>query len=480
MKKTGNTKKKLFHHQNFFFILKSGFWFLTGVVIAIFFLTSFGFLLFRYFYGNTIYPGVTILNNNFGGKSQQAVTTYFEKRNRKIGTTTFTFTKDALTATVSAKELQLGFDSRYLAKKAYDAGRSRYTFANLVFIFHAYINGYNITPVYSYKKTQLFTALDPLIKKETVPPLDAQFIFDNGKVTAFTLSKDGQAVDTAAIEANIKNKIPYITLIDTPQIIRIAVPVKVIKPKIASENVNNLGIKELIGTGTSFFQHSIPERIYNVELGASRVTGILVAPGEVFSFDNAVGDISALTGYKQAYVIQNGKTVLGDGGGICQVSTTLFRALLNAGLPIVERHAHAYRVGYYEEQAPPGIDATIFVPSIDLKFKNDTGHSILLQSIVDPNTLQLTYNLYGTRDGRRVAMTTPVVTGVTPPPPDLYQDDPTLPTGVVKQTDFAAWGAHVSFSRTVMKDNKIYLSDTFNTDYRPWQAIYLRGTGPGK
>ena len=237
-----------------------------------------------------------------------------------------------------------------------------------------------------------------------------------------------------------------------------------------------MGIKELIGVGHSLFYHSIQSRIFNINLAASRLNGVLVAPDEVFSFDKALGDVSAFTGYQQAYVIQNGRTVLGDGGGVCQVSTTFFRALLNAGLQIVERHAHAYRVGYYEQDSPPGIDATIFVPSVDLKFKNDTGHYILIQSQVDLDNLALTFELYGTKDGRQVTMTTPVVTSQTPPPPDLYQDDPTLPKGEIKQTDFTAWGANVYFTRTVTKNGKVIIYDKFVSNYQPWQAVYLRGT----
>jgi vancomycin resistance protein YoaR len=168
---------------------------------------------------------------------------------------------------------------------------------------------------------------------------------------------------------------------------------------------------------------------------------------------------------------------LGDGGGVCQVSTTFFRALLSAGLPIVERHAHAYRVGYYEENGyPPGIDATVFVPSVDLKFLNDTGHYILVQSKIDLDNLYLEFDLYGTSDGRTVSMTTPVVTNQVAPPPDLYQDDPTLPAGQIKQTDFAAWGADVSFTRTVTRNGKVIISDKYISNYQPWQAIYLRGT----
>jgi vancomycin resistance protein YoaR len=249
-----------------------------------------------------------------------------------------------------------------------------------------------------------------------------------------------------------------------------------LKPKISTDKVNNLGIRELIGTGTSLFQHSIPGRIYNVTLASSRLNGILVAPGEVFSFNNALGDVSAFTGYKQAYVIQNGRTVLGDGGGVCQVSTTLFRSVLNAGLPVIERTAHAYRVGYYEEDSSPGLDATVFSPSPDLKFKNDTKNYILIQTVVDPDTLRLTFYLYGTKDGRQVTISTPAVSNQTPPPPDLYQDDPTLPVGEIKQVDFSAWGANVYFTRQVVKNGKTIISETFNSNYRPWQAIYLRGT----
>jgi vancomycin resistance protein YoaR len=207
------------------------------------------------------------------------------------------------------------------------------------------------------------------------------------------------------------------------------------------------------------------------------LNGIIIKPGEVFSFDQAVGDISSLSGYKQAYVIENGKTVLGDGGGVCQVSTTLFRAALNAGLPIVERHQHAYRVGYYEEDSGPGIDAAIYSPTVDLKFKNDTGHALLIQTYLDFNAQRLTFALFGTKDAnRQVAITTPVVLSQTPAPPPLYQDDPTLPKGQIKQVDFSADGADVYFTRTVTENGKVSIYDKFASEYKPWQAVYLRGT----
>jgi len=236
-----------------------------------------------------------------------------------------------------------------------------------------------------------------------------------------------------------------------------------------------LGIKELLGEGESWFHHSIPGRVYNINLSASKIHGTLVAPGEVFSFVKTVGNIDAAHGYQPSYVIQNGRTVLGDGGGVCQTSTTLFRAVLASGLDIIERNAHAYRVSYYEENYDVGVDATIFSPTVDFKFKNDTENYILIQKNIDLANYYLNFKIFGTSDGRKATISKSKIWSQTPPPPDLYQDDPTLAPGVIKQVDWKAWGAKVSFDWKVEKDGQILHQQTFYSNYRPWQAVYLRG-----
>jgi len=208
----------------------------------------------------------------------------------------------------------------------------------------------------------------------------------------------------------------------------------------------------------------------------SKFKGILVPPNEEVSFNNILGDVSSLTGYKAAYVIKDGKTVLGDGGGVCQVSTTLFRALLDAGLPITERRAHAYRVGYYEQGFPPGLDATVYYPTTDLKFKNDTPAYILIQPTINLTDLSLVFEIYGTDDGRVATTTKPVITSQTAPPPDLYVDDPTLPLGTIKQIEHKAWGAKVIFDYKVTRGEETLIDQKFVSNYRAWQAVYLRGT----
>lgn len=453
-----------------------GFWFSVGAFIAVFLISSFSYIAFQKFYAHKVYPGVKINGIDFGKKPETDVKNYFLQENTDMSDVTFIFNFDSNTASVSAKEIDFGYDENLLTAQAMSIGRSKNFLSNLSIILQAYTTGIELSPAYRYSEEKLDEKLKPITDKINEESIEALFTFENGRVTEFRPSKDGRQINGDELNQQILSKARLILNYTSQKIVIIPIPVKTIKPNLTTDKVNKMGIQELIGSGTSLFQHSIESRIYNVKLAASRLNGILVAPGETFSFAKAIGDISSFTGYKQAYVIQNGKTVLGDGGGVCQVSTTLFRAALNAGLPIEERNAHAYRVGYYEQDSPPGIDATVYVPSVDLKFKNDTGHHVLIQTLVDPTELRLTFMLYGTKDGRISVLSTPVISSQTPAPEPKYEDDPTLPKGQVKQVDFAAAGAKVFFTRTVTKNGKVMISETFNSNYRPWQAVYLRGT----
>lgn len=299
---------------------------------------------------------------------------------------------------------------------------------------------------------------------------DAVFVFENGRVQEFQPEVVGVKLDKNALQRDLGGALLK------PKDRVVEIPVLLEQPEIKAGDINNMGIKELIGVGTSSFSHSIPGRVFNVNLAASRVNGVVVPPGEEFSFNKAVGQISRTTGYQTAYIISEGKTVLGDGGGVCQVSTTVFRAALNAGFPITERKAHAYRVGYYEQDSDPGIDATIFSPSTDFKFLNDTGHHILIQTKVDTKNLKMRVEIYGTSDGRVSTVGKPVISGQSPAPATVYVDDPTLPAGTTKQIDWSAPGAKVSFDYKVEKGGEVLFEKTFFSNYQPWRAVFLRGT----
>ena len=326
-----------------------------------------------------------------------------------------------------------------------------------------------------YKSASVQAWVEELATTINRIPQNAFFRFEGeGKVEEFRPPKPGiKVINDELIKTLL---VEFGKLEESAQNVEVVVPTSNTQPAITLADVNKLGIKELVGRGTSDFSGSIPNRIFNVGLAAGAMNGILVAPDEVFSFVKYIGDISASTGYKPAYVIKEGRTVLGDGGGVCQVSTTLFRAVLDAGLPIVERTAHAYRVHYYENDKQPGFDATVFSPTVDFKFKNDTGNYLLIQTIFDAEKNSLIFELYGTRDGRVVSLSKARVWDVSPPPPDLYQDDPTLNKGVVRQIDWSAWGAKSAFDWKVTRGTEVLQERTFYSNYRPWQAVYLRGT----
>ena len=457
-------------------LLKIGFLFFLGGFLALFFITSSAFVIFEKIYSDKVYPGVIVNGINFGGKSEEEVEKFFFEKNEEIKNITFEFLHEKRpVATVSGEFLDFGYNEKLLASQALSIGRTNNIFSNIYLISRAYLTGLPLPASYKYSGEKLKIQMADFLKETEKEPVDALFKFENGRVSAFRPSEEGRFVDFEKLNEDINSKSEKI-LQQKPKKIAFTIPIKVLKPAITTESVNDFGIKELLAEGRSLFARSIPSRVFNITLSASRINGVLVPPGQVFSFNKALGDVSSFTGYQQAYVIKEGKTVLGDGGGVCQVSTTFFRALLLAGLPIVERNQHSYRVGYYEQDSPPGFDATIYVPSVDLKFKNDTGSHILIQTSVDPSTSSITFSLYGTKDGRQVNISNPTITNQTSPPSPLYQDDPTLPKGQIKQVDFEAWGAKVAFTRSVTKGGETIIYDKFVPNYQPWQAVYLRGT----
>lgn len=306
-------------------------------------------------------------------------------------------------------------------------------------------------------------------------PIDAIFKFEDGQVLEFKPAQNGIIVNSNNLSNEIVTSFNNLEK-STEKQEKLTPSFQAIEPKIKNSDVNDLGIKELLGSGTSTFWHSSATRNINIAKGSSIVNRILIAPGETFSFIKSLGGVTLEAGYKQAYIIRQGKTELDVGGGVCQVSTTLFRAMLNAGLNITERKNHAYRVSYYEEDSKPGFDATVFIPSPDLKFINDTNHHVLIQSVLDMDNRRLTYEIYGTSDGRKVSITNYRQWDSTPAPPDVWIDDPTLPVGKVVKDEQAIRGLKTAFDWTVTDQNgNIIHQKTFQSNFAAWAAVYRRG-----
>ena len=358
--------------------------------------------------------------------------------------------ENVIEATLSGTQLKIERDITTKVDQALLIGRSPHIpsriFQQLNGVFG--VMKYTFETKLRYDKTAINEYIAVAEQTYNYPAQNALFHFENGRVTQFKAHANGNKILSDKLREDIDTEIQKITENNTK--IKVVQMSKVIDPDITIAQANDLGISELIGEGVSDYSHSIETRIHNVLLAASKFNGVIVPKDAIFSFNNVIGDISASTGYQAAYVIKDGKTVLGDGGGVCQVSTTLFRAALDTGLPIIDRTAHAYRVSYYENGSEPGFDATIYSPSVDFKFKNNTPGAILIETEADTANNILVFKMYGTPDGRDVQISPVTIWDVAPPPEPTYEDDPTLPNGQVKQIDYAAWGAKAKFDYKVV------------------------------
>jgi vancomycin resistance protein YoaR len=256
-----------------------------------------------------------------------------------------------------------------------------------------------------------------------------------------------------------------------------------IAPEVGDDaTAEDLGITELVSDYTSYFYGSSASRIHNITTAASRFHGLLVPPGGVFSMAEALGDVSLDNGYAEALIILGDRTIQGVGGGVCQVSTTLFRNVFFGGYPIIERHPHAYRVSYYEQTANggydeslAGLDATVFVPLVDFKFQNDTPNWLLMETY--PSNTSLTWKFYSTSDGRQVDWDTTGLENIEEAPKPVYEENEELAKGEIKQVDWEVEGADVSVTRTVTRDGEVLYEDSIATQYIPWRAVYQYGPG---
>ncbi|MDD5725815.1 MAG: VanW family protein [Patescibacteria group bacterium] len=289
----------------------------------------------------------------------------------------------------------------------------------------------------------------------------------DGKIVTFTASTVGKKINIDKTLGPVLNSWPPSSTF--PLIVEEE------RGAITGNDLDQFGVKELIGVGVSNFGNSPPNRIRNIKKAVyERVNGTLIAPDEEFSMLKTLGPVDGAHGWLPELVIKGDKTMPEFGGGLCQIGTTMFRAALATGLPVTERRNHSYRVSYYE---PAGTDATIYEPSPDLKFKNDTGKYIILNAYIKGT--QVYFEMWGTKDGRKVTQTKPRIYNIVPAPPTKLTETEDLAPGKKKCSESAHAGADAEFSTTVEYADGRKREETFSSHYRPWQAVCLIGVAKG-
>lgn len=319
-------------------------------------------------------------------------------------------------------------------------------------------NGMNV----SIDPEKFATGIRALADIETTA-MPGSLVLRDGKVESFKAGTEGIAiVDGETLKGirehwNASSTFPIITIRQ--------------EPALAGADPERLGIKEIVGIGTSNFSGSPSNRRKNIALGVSRVNGSLIGPGEEFSLLKTLGaTFTAAQGWLPELVIKGNETKPEYGGGLCQIGTTTFRAALNAGMKITQRQNHSYRVRYYE---PAGTDATIYEGAPDFRFVNDTKNSIYIHAYISGDDVM--YEFWGTDDGRKVTVGPPRIFNITAPPPKKLVETTDLAPGKVVCTESAHAGADAELPyRIEYADGRVH-EEVFRSHYRPWQAVCLVG-----
>lgn len=348
-------------------------------------------------------------------------------------------------------------------------GATRQALADMLIIERVTLN--DSTDAYQLKLNngQFHLFLEPLAPQVASEPVNTLYHFNDetGLLEIATPDREGRTLNIPGtierIEADLlagQHVIPLVFDLEEPEF----------NDDTTGEE---LGITQLVSSATTYFYGSSAGRRSNVREAASRFNGIIVRPGEEFSFNHFLGDVSLESGFEEAYIIHAGRTISGVGGGVCQVSTTAFQAAFYAGFPITERTPHAYRVGYYESGEGAGMDATVYSPLVDFRFVNDTPYHLLIETFTDVVEATVTFRFYSTSDGRTVQKDGPYISNIVPHGPTIYEESAEMAPGQTRQVDFAVDGADVTIRRYVYRDGELLSEDTFFSRYYPWQAVYL-------
>jgi vancomycin resistance protein YoaR len=317
--------------------------------------------------------------------------------------------------------------------------------------------------------------LEALTHTLAIEPVDARYHFNDtlGQLEPISSSVEGRALDVDASLARIVEGLTaggrYISLATQ------SVPPRYPDTATAEE----LGIVELVAEGDSYFIGSPSGRDRNIRLATSKFDGIVIDPGETFSFNHYLGEVSAEAGYDESYITAGEELAIEVGGGICQVSTTAFRAAFWGGYPIVERWYHNHRVGYYELMgAGLGMDATVYSPVVDFKFTNDRPYPLLIETEIEEGSHRLVFRFYSTGDGRRVEREGPEISDRVTPGPPIYQLDEKLASGTVIQWQSAVNGLTATVGRRVLDaEGGLLYDDVFVSKYGARRASYHYGPG---
>jgi vancomycin resistance protein YoaR len=409
-----------------------------------------------------IYPGVEIMGTDLGGLNKEEGLVKLEEIEKDLRAKRVVLRYHGWSNPLLLNDVGLDINEEAVIAEALNVGKQGSIIKRWQDRKQIGRTGRSLQPVFEYDVVKLTQRLKDLTREITVEPVEASFKISGEKVTVVP-SQDGIGVD----QEKLKKDIIEALYNKKQEVVLSLVPVS---PSRTTEVLESMHVNGLLAGYTTHFDAGKVSRTYNVSVAARAFDQLLVMPGQVVSFNEVVGPRSSEAGYKTAPVIVNDELVDGLGGGVCQVSTTLYNSVLLANLDIEERYNHSLPVSY----VPIGRDATVVYDALDFKFGNNTGDYLYIKSNVYEG--QITINIYGNTAYKRDVRIDSVVTDQL----DfnvIYETDPNLPKGTQVVKKEGANGFLAYTERVVFHNGKEEKRDAlFYSDYNPTNKVIAVGS----
>ncbi len=416
-----------------------------------------------------IVPGVHAGPADLGGLSWEQAAARLENLAGGLERTAVCIRYGNITRQFSAKELGVSLDNKTTLERAFQVGRTGSFFQQWRERQLVKRHGKKIQPAVTLDRSRLQKAVSRAVGDLLTEPVNAGFKIMPDDSVLIVPGRMGTKIDYAALSRKILRALSDFG----GGRVEVELPVLAVPPQRTAEDIKSMGINGLLASYSTKFDPQQVGRTYNIKVAAAALDGLLIAPGDEFSFNRVVGPRSSEAGYKNANVIINNELVEGLGGGVCQVSSTLYNAVLLANLAVTERSNHSLPVGY----VPIGLDATVVYGAIDFRFVNNKDCYLYTRTSVEGDTL--TVKIYGDKESSPRVELASWVTEVIEPEV-IFTEDPNLAAGeqVVKQEGTKGYKA--AAVRYVWENGEKRTEKLPASYYHPVNRIVAVGTGEVK
>jgi vancomycin resistance protein YoaR len=410
-------------------------------------------------YRGKIYPGVKVETIEVGGLTRAEAAATIKRVFPSSGQIELVYKDRAWPIDIA----DLGAEIRagYTAEQAFGVGRESGLIENLVVRYDVARRGRTIEAAWKLNNDNARRILEKTAEVIDRPPVNAQLLINMTEVN-IQPHQDGRQMDIPETLKRLKSAF-------FSKQAKVKAAVEEQRPEKTTEDIKGLRIERQIADFSTSLSPTRDGRRHNIELALTKLNDVYVEPGAVFSFNQTVGARTREAGFREAPVIEAGNLVPGIGGGICQVSTTLYNAAMLVGLPITERTLHSNYISNY----PAGRDSTVADGLLDLKFQNDTGGTLLIKTYALPNAVGV--KIYGPETGRQVWFSEPEVTNIVPFPTKA-DTDTALPVGITVREQAGVDGRTVTVRRKVSLKDKVLIDEVITSRYTP-RTEFLR-VGP--